>query len=164
MADISDYDFTGADPGASKTYNMEAGQIRVGGHMCIKGFPCKVTSVSTSKTGKHGSAKCNFTAIDIFTGKKYEDIQPSTANVEIPNIVRREYGLIDISADDYVSLMDNETGEVREDIKLPEFPEGYGHKIKQMFETGKPYICTVLKAMGHEQIMEPLKEDVESAK
>lgn len=27
-------------------------------------------NVSTSKTGKHGHAKCNFTATDIFTGKK----------------------------------------------------------------------------------------------
>lgn len=42
---------------------------RVCSHICIKGHPCKVTDVSTSKTGKHGHAKCNFTAIDIFTGK-----------------------------------------------------------------------------------------------
>lgn len=39
--------------------------------------------VSTSKTGKHGHAKCNFTATDIFTGKKLEDMCPSTHNVDV---------------------------------------------------------------------------------
>jgi hypothetical protein len=58
--------------------------------MCIKGKPCKVLSVSTSKTGKHGHAKCNFTAQDIFTGKKCEDIVPSTHSVQVnePAIVK----------------------------------------------------------------------------
>ena len=32
--------------------------------------PCKVVDMSTSKTGKHGHAKVNFTGVDIFTGKK----------------------------------------------------------------------------------------------
>jgi hypothetical protein len=31
MGDIEDYDFSSADAGASHVYNMEAGQIRVGG-------------------------------------------------------------------------------------------------------------------------------------
>lgn len=39
--------------------------------------------MSTSKTGKHGHAKCNFTATDIFTGKKLEDMCPSTHNVDV---------------------------------------------------------------------------------
>jgi translation initiation factor 5A len=34
--------------------------------------------MSTSKTGKHGHAKVNFTGIDIFTAKKYKEIQGST--------------------------------------------------------------------------------------
>jgi hypothetical protein len=43
----------------------------------------QVVDVSTSKTGKHGHAKCNFTATDIFTGKKLEDMCPSTHNVDV---------------------------------------------------------------------------------
>ena len=116
--------------------------------------------MSTSKTGKHGSAKCNFTAIDIFTNKKYEEISPSTDTVYVPVVVRREYSLVDISADDYCTLMD-EDGNCREDIKLPEFPEGFAREIRQKFETGKQYSVVLLSSMKMEQIMS-IKEETEA--
>ena len=49
--------FESTDAGSSHTYPMEGGQIRKGGYIMIKGNPCKVSDVSTSKTGKHGHAK-----------------------------------------------------------------------------------------------------------
>lgn len=39
---LNDYDFTGTDAGASHTIPSEAGQIRKGGYIVIKGHPCKV--------------------------------------------------------------------------------------------------------------------------
>jgi len=51
---MADETFESVDAGASETIPMEAGQIKKGGYICIKGRPCKVVSVSTSKTGKHG--------------------------------------------------------------------------------------------------------------
>lgn len=119
----------------------------------------QVSAVSTSKTGKHGHAKCNFTAIDIFTGKKYEDIIPSTHNTDVPFVVRKEYGLVDISAEGYVTLMDEE-GNIREDVKLPEWPDNFAREIQTNFETGKPYSVVVMSAMGHDQIVS-IKEDTE---
>ena len=127
--------------------------------MNFKGHPCKVTNVSTSKTGKHGSAKCNFTALDIFTGKKYEEIAPSSETVHVPVVKRVEYALVDISEDDFVSLMDDE-GNMREDIKLPETPEGFSREIRTKFEGGKSYTVIVLGSMNHEQIMS-IKEEQE---
>jgi len=150
---IDDYDFSTGDAGASHVINMEAGQIRVGGYICMKSiYPCKVSAVSTSKTGKHGHAKCNFTAIDIFTGKKYEDIIPSTHTAHVPVVVRKEYDLIDISEDDFLTLMDSEGG-CREDVTLPSYPENYAREIKKDFESDKNYSVVLMSAMGHDQIV-----------
>ena len=41
MAD-EDYTFESTDAGASETYPSEAGQIKKGGFIMIKGHPCKV--------------------------------------------------------------------------------------------------------------------------
>ena len=158
MGDIEDYDFSTGDAGSSTVFPMEAGQIRKGGFIVIKGHPCKVADVSTSKTGKHGHAKCNFTAIDIFTNKKYEDIVPSTHATNVPFVTRKEYSLLDISSDDFCSLLNEENGETREDIKLPEIPEGFNREIQAAFDAGKTLIVTVLGAMDHEQIVS-MKED-----
>lgn len=60
----------------------------------IKNRPCKIVDMSTSKTGKHGHAKVHLVAIDIFTGKKLEELCPSTHNMDVPNVIRKEYQLV----------------------------------------------------------------------
>ena len=60
------------------------------------GRPCKIVEMSTSKTGKHGHAKVHLVALDIFTGKKLEDLCPSTHNMDVPNVSRREYQLVSL--------------------------------------------------------------------
>lgn len=79
------------DSGASKTIPMQCSSLRQGGYVMLKGFPCKIVEMSTSKTGKHGHAKVHLVGIDIFTGKKYEDLSPSTHNMEVPQVSRNEY-------------------------------------------------------------------------
>ncbi|CAM9170333.1 unnamed protein product [Phaeothamnion confervicola] len=149
---LDDYDFSGAAAGASHTYPSEAGQIRKGGFIVIKGRPCKVVNVSTSKTGKHGHAKANFTAIDIFTGKKLEDIVPTTHTTYIPNVTRNEFQVLNIDEDGFLSLMTDD-GDTKEDLQLPDYPEGLANEIRKAFEDGKGLIVTIMGAMGHEQVI-----------
>merc|ERR1719216_59623 len=107
MADDEEPTFEGADAGASDVYPQQAGEVRKGSHVMIKGHPCKVADVSTSKTGKHGHAKAHIVALDIFTGKKYEDLCPTSHNLEVPFVKRTEYQLLTADADSgEVSLLE----------------------------------------------------------
>ncbi|KAJ2046792.1 translation initiation factor eIF5A, partial [Coemansia sp. S16] len=94
----------------------------------------------------HGHAKVNYTGTDIFNGRKYEDMSPSTHNVDVPNVSRDEFTLIDV-AEDFLSLMDD-SGEMKEDIKVPEGE--LGDKLREEFAEGKEILVTILKAMGIE--------------
>jgi translation initiation factor 5A len=150
MADLDLEVEAAGDAGASLTFPCQCSALRKGGYVNIKGFPCKVVNMSTSKTGKHGHAKVNLTAVDIFTGKKYEDVVPSTHNVEVPHVRRTEYTLVDIQ-DDFLSLM-NESGDMKEDLKVPE--DEVGEQIRALFDEGKELMITVQGAMEIEKAIQ----------
>jgi translation initiation factor 5A len=148
--------FEVADAGSSHTYPMQAGSVRKGGHMMIKDKPCKVMDISTSKTGKHGHAKANITGVDIFTGKKYEDSCPTSHNVEVPNISRIEFQVLNVTDDGQISLL-TDSGETKDDLDLPKDTDGKedetAAQIRQMFNEGKSVLVTVVGACGFEKIM-----------
>ncbi|KAH6631651.1 eukaryotic translation initiation factor 5A-2 [Chaetomium tenue] len=138
--------FEQAGAGASTTYPMQCSALRKNGHVVIKGRPCKIVDMSTSKTGKHGHAKVHLVAIDIFTGKKLEDLSPSTHNMDVPNVNRTEYQLVNVD-DGYLNLMTND-GTAKDDVKVPE--GDIGKQIEQGFEEGKDLLVTIISAMGEE--------------
>lgn len=122
--------------------------------MVIKGRPTKVIDVTTSKTGKHGHAKCHFTATDIFTGKKMEELVPSSHNLEVPIVSREDYTLVDLNDEGFLGLMDD-SGNVREDLKLPsghDDADALARQIQAHWDDGKELVLTVLKSMGEEQV------------
>lgn len=102
--------------------------------------------MSTSKTGKHGHAKVHLVAIDIFTNKKLEDLSPSTHNMDVPNVRRTEFQLIDID-DGYLNLMTND-GSTKDDVKAPEGE--LGEKMQAEFDEGKDLLVTIISAMNEE--------------
>ncbi|PKA46005.1 Eukaryotic translation initiation factor 5A [Apostasia shenzhenica] len=118
--------------------------------ICFVNLHSQVVEVSTSKTGKHGHAKCHFVGIDIFNNKKLEDIVPSSHNCDVPHVNRTDYQLIDISNDGFVSLL-TESGDTKDDLKLPT-DENLLKQITAGFEEGKELVMTVMSAMGDEQI------------
>ena len=146
MSEEEQHTFETADAGSSLTYPMQCSALRKSGFVCIKGRPCKIIDMSTSKTGKHGHAKVHLVATDIFTGKKLEDLSPSTHNMECPNVKRTEYQLLDID-DGFLSLM-NMDGDTKDDVKAPEGE--LGDQIQTAFDDGKDLMVTVISAMGEE--------------
>lgn len=125
---------------------MQCSALRKNGFVVIKGRPCKIVDMSTSKTGKHGHAKVHLVAIDIFTGKKLEDLSPSTHNMEVPNVSRTEFQLLDVD-DGFLSLMTPD-GETKDDVRLPD--DKIGEDIQAAFDEGKDLLVTIISAMGEE--------------
>ncbi|KAF7297090.1 Eukaryotic translation initiation factor 5A [Mycena indigotica] len=155
--------FEHANAGASLTFPMQCSALRKNGHVVIKGYllslpigksfhtfpgrPCKIVDMSTSKTGKHGHAKVHLVAIDIFTGKKLEDISPSTHNMDVPNVQRNEFTLVNVD-DGFLNLMTSD-GASKDDVKVPE--GDLGKQIQDEFDSGKDLLVTIVSAMGEEQ-------------
>lgn len=139
--------FEQGDSGSSHVYPMQAGNVKKGGYAMLKGCPCKVIEMTTSKAGKHGHAKATIIGVDIFTGKKCDDSCPTSHNMEIPFVKKAEYQLLDIQADGYVSLLlDN--GETKEDLKLPNDDPELTDKIKEDFAAERDLLISVISAMG----------------
>ncbi|KAK8159410.1 translation protein SH3-like domain-containing protein [Phyllosticta citrichinensis] len=150
MADDAQHEhtFESADAGASLTFPMQCSALRKNGFVVIKNRPCKIVEMSTSKTGKHGHAKVHLVAIDIFTGKKLEELCPSTHNMDVPNVRRSEYQLLDVTDDGFLSLMSDD-GATKDDVKVPE--NEVGEKINKLFvEDGKDTNVVILTSMGEE--------------
>lgn len=117
----------------------------------LKGFPCKVTDYSTAKVGKHGSAKAKIIGADIFTNNKYEEVCPTSHNMEVPVVTRKTYTVMAVN-DGYTSLLDEE-GNTRDDVALP--PGELAEKIAEMVERNEATVNVVVQAaVGQEQIVE----------
>lgn len=57
----------------------------------------------------------------------------------------------------------DEDANVREDVRLPDWPDNFAREIQTLFATGKSYSVVLMSAMGHDQIMS-IKEDLEKEK
>eukprot|EP00121_Abeoforma_whisleri_P010139 Awhi_evm1s9343 len=116
----------------------------------IKGRPCKVVDCSKSKPGKHGSAKLNYTGIDLFTDNKLQDINPAHAMVDTPIVSRKEWQVLDIDDDGFLSLM-NDDGDQKDDLKLGD--DKVAADVQERFANDEELIVTILSAVNEERIV-----------
>ena len=91
-----DEQFEKTDAGASQTTKTDSNRLKPGSHVMMKGYPCKVTDVSTAKPGKHGSAKVILKGKDLLTQKVYECTYHAGDMVDAPIVSRQEYTLLNI--------------------------------------------------------------------
>merc|ERR1712048_1088280 len=154
--------FESTESGASHTYPQQAGTLRKGSHVMIKGKPCKVTEVTTSKTGKHGHAKAHIVALDIFTKKKYEDLCPCSHNMHIPFVKNEEYQVMNADRESgETSLLNPETSETRDDLFLPKMVQNptdedmkLSDEICDLFDKGEKTVVVIIQsACGIEKII-----------
>jgi translation initiation factor 5A len=144
--------FNIGNAGASDTIPIKAGSCKKGVHVMLKGNPCKVIDVSTSKTGKHGHAKINITGIDIFSGKKYQESSPTSHNLMQPVITKQDYQLVELDEDDFLTLLD-ENGSVREDLTLDSDDNDLTSRLKEDFKAGKEIMVTIQKCLQKEKVI-----------
>jgi len=88
----------------------EIRELKIGRYVNIDESPCKIISISTSKPGKHGSAKACIEAADLFTGSKKSINAPVSTKVQVPQIDKRKGQVLSIQGDE-VQIMDLETFE-----------------------------------------------------
>jgi len=149
-----DETFENADAGAAGCVPKQAGDVKKGSYIMLKGHPCKVVDYSTSKTGKHGHAKAHIVGIDIFTGKKCEDLCPTSHNMSEPIVKKFEYTVMDVGEDGALSLLTAE-GEPKDDLNLPtgtDELDKIAEQIKAMFAEGKGIGITTMTAIGQESV------------
>ncbi|KAI1265779.1 eukaryotic translation initiation factor 5A-2 [Xylariaceae sp. FL1019] len=152
--DEHQHDFSSASADASATFPMQCSALRKNGFVCIKNRPCKIVDMSTSKTGKHGHAKVHLVGIDIFTAKKYEELCPSTHNMNVPNIKTTTHTVLMIE-DDFMQLMDDKSGDITQHIKVPEGDLGNAIRSKvEEAEDGVEVHVTTKASMGEEHCVQ----------
>ena len=97
---------------------VEVRTLKKGRYIIIDDEPCRISDITTSSPGKHGSAKARIEAIGIFDSKKRSIIKPTGDKIDAPMIDKRS-GMATAIMGDKVQLMDMETYETFE-VPLPD--------------------------------------------
>ncbi len=141
---------------ASYTVPKVCSDLKKNDYVILKKALCKIVEISFAKTGKHGHMKAHIIGIDIFNGKKYEDIIPGSHNVDVPIVKRDEYQLIDID-ENYVCTLLLSNGDLLENIEIT--TDELKEKIKDDFNNieekalNKNIIVSTLSAMEIQMIV-----------
>jgi translation initiation factor 5A len=109
-----------------------------GDYVMIDEAPVVIDSYSTSKPGKHGSAKARVEGRGVFDDKKRSFVQPVDADAQVPIIERKQGQVVSVTSETVIQVMDLDSYETF-DMKIPddmdveaddnlEFLEGMGQR------------------------------------
>lgn len=105
-----------------ETRQTSASSLKEGSYVILDDIPCIIKSIETSKTGKHGHAKCRIEAIGMIDGRKIIKVMPGHDKVDVPIIEKRSAQVLSVSGDK-ANVMDTESYETF-DMEIPEELKG----------------------------------------
>jgi len=79
--------------------------LKKGSFILIDDDPCRVESISSGKSGKHGASKTRVEGIGLFDGRRRSIVKPSGDKVDVPIINKKKAQVLAISGN-RVQLMD----------------------------------------------------------
>ena len=91
--------------------------FQIGNYIVVDGAACTVTSIQTSRPGKHGHSKVRIEAIGIIDNKKRQLLTPGHAELDVPVIDKKNAQVLSITGD-MANVMDSETFETF-DMAIP---------------------------------------------
>jgi len=122
--------------------SVQCSALRKGGYVCLaKGnrkICCKITDMSSAKTGKHGGLKVHLTTKDVSDNKTVEAIYSSVDMVEVPNTASDYYQVLEIEEGDgvfEVQIMNHQSEAVDSPLKM-EANQDLSKEIKEKFDDG----------------------------
>lgn len=116
----------------------EVRELKENRYVMIDDEPSRITSISTSKPGKHGEAKARIEAVGVFDRQKRSIVKPVTHKIRVPIIDKRKAQVLSFVGSE-VQLMDLENYQTF-NLPLPEELEGQldeGQEIMYMEAMGK---------------------------
>jgi len=115
-----------------------------GGYAVVGNRPCKVVDLLVSRPGKHGSSKAHINAVDLFTGTQYQQVFPFGAEVDIPEVERREFTVLNVDEKNgTVSLLSADSSADEKELPLPQ--GDLGDQVRDSWEQGQTdFTVTVL--------------------
>ena len=92
--------------------------LKLGGYIIIDGVACKINKIDTSKTGKHGHAKCRIDASSLIDNSRKVIVLPGHDKIDIPIVEKKNAQVLSILGDT-ATVMDEKTFETFE-LKIPD--------------------------------------------
>jgi len=102
--------------------SVSVGTLTKGSYIIVDDAACRISTMQTSRPGKHGHAKINLMAVGIIDGKKRNLVIPGHDHVDVPIVEKKIAQVLSISGHT-ANVMNSETYETF-DLEIPDDLKG----------------------------------------